>query len=139
MDWASGGDAFKAELYFVGPREYPNNRFGGRRRRSGPQTGLVVTLRAFGEYSLKVIDPTKLILNLTGTVDVSNNDAVTGWVTEQLLKVTRTAVTTQLMTGAWPILGLSAHSPDIEAAVMPAADAQLENYGVSSRDSAIST
>jgi membrane protease subunit (stomatin/prohibitin family) len=34
------------------------------------------------------------------------------------------------MTGAWPILGLSAHSPDIEAAVMPAADAQLENYGV---------
>jgi membrane protease subunit (stomatin/prohibitin family) len=34
------------------------------------------------------------------------------------------------MTGAWPILGLSAHSPDIEAAVTPAADAQLDNYGV---------
>jgi membrane protease subunit (stomatin/prohibitin family) len=131
IDWASGGDAFKAELYFVGTREYPNNRFGGRLDDvQDPQTGLVVTLRAFGEYSLKITDPTKLILNLTGTVDVSNNDAVTGWVAEQLLKVTRTAVTTQLMTGAWPILGLSAHSPDIEAAVMPAADAQLENYGV---------
>jgi membrane protease subunit (stomatin/prohibitin family) len=131
IDWASGGDAFKAELYFVGTREYPNNRFGGRLDDvQDPQTGLVVTLRAFGEYSLKITDPTKLILNLTGTVDVSNNDAVTGWVAEQLLKVTRTAVTSQLMTGAWPILGLSAHSPDIEAAVMPAADAQLENYGV---------
>jgi membrane protease subunit (stomatin/prohibitin family) len=131
VDWASGGDAFKAELYFVGTREYPNNRFGGRLDDvQDPQTGLVVTLRAFGEYSIKVNDPTKLILNLTGTVDVSNNDAVTGWVAEQLLKVTRTAVTTQLMSGAWPILGLSAHSPDIEAAVMPAADAQLENYGV---------
>ena len=93
-------------------------------------TGLIVTLRAFGEYSLKVNDPTKLILNLTGTVDVSNNDAITGWVAEQLLKVTRTTVTTQLMSGAWPILGLSSHSPDIEAAAMPAADAQLENYGV---------
>jgi membrane protease subunit (stomatin/prohibitin family) len=131
VDWASGGDAFKAEIYFVGTREYPNNRFGGRLDDvQDPQTGLVVTLRAFGEYSLKITDPTKLILNLTGTVDVSNNDAVTGWVAEQLLKVTRTAVTTQLMTGAWPILGLSAHSPDIEAAVMPAADAQLDNYGV---------
>jgi membrane protease subunit (stomatin/prohibitin family) len=131
VDWASGGDAFKAELYFVGTREYPNNRFGGRLDDvQDPQTGLVVTLRAFGEYSVKIVDPTKLILNLTGTVDVSNNDAITGWVAEQLLKVTRTAVTTQLMTGAWPILGLSAHSPDIEAAVMPAADAQLENYGV---------
>jgi membrane protease subunit (stomatin/prohibitin family) len=131
VDWASGGDAFKAEIYFVGTREYPNNRFGGRLDDvQDPQTGLVVTLRAFGEYSLKITDPTKLILNLTGTVDVSNNDAVTGWVAEQLLKVTRTAVTTQLMTGAWPILGLSAHSPDIEAAVTPAADAQLDNYGV---------
>jgi membrane protease subunit (stomatin/prohibitin family) len=81
VDWASGGDAFKAEIYFVGTREYPNNRFGGRLDDvQDPQTGLVVTLRAFGEYSLKITDPTKLILNLTGTVDVSNNDAVTGWV-----------------------------------------------------------
>ncbi|MGD0082666.1 MAG: SPFH domain-containing protein [Acidimicrobiales bacterium] len=131
VDWASGGDAFKAELYFIGTREYPNNRFGGRLDDvQDPQTGLVVTLRAFGEYALKVADPTKLILNLVGTVDVTNNDAITGWVAEQLLKVTRTCVTTQLMSGTWPILGLSAHLPDIEAAVTPAADGQLENYGV---------
>jgi membrane protease subunit (stomatin/prohibitin family) len=131
IDWASGGDAFKSEIYFVGTREYPNNRFGGRLDDvQDPQTGLIVTLRSFGEYALKVVEPTKLILNLTGTVDVSNNDNITGWVAEQLLKVTRTAVTTQLMSGAWPILGLSAHSPDIEAAVMPAADGQLENYGI---------
>jgi len=131
VDWASGGDAFKAELYFVGTREYPNNRFGGRLDdMQDPQTGLVVTLRAFGEYALKVSDPTKLILNLVGTVDVTNNDSITAWVAEQLLKVTRTTVTTQLMTGTWPILGLSAHLPEIEAAVTPAADGQLENYGV---------
>jgi membrane protease subunit (stomatin/prohibitin family) len=131
IDWASNSDAFKAEIYFVGTREYANNRFGGRLDDvQDPQTGLVVTLRAFGEYSLKVIDPTKLILNLVGTVDVSNNENITAWVAEQLLKVTRTTVTTQLMTGTWPILGLSAHSPDIEAAAMPAADAQLENYGI---------
>jgi membrane protease subunit (stomatin/prohibitin family) len=131
IDWASNSDAFKAELYFIGTREYPNNRFGGRLDDvQDPQSGLVVTLRSFGEYSLKVYDPTKLILNLTGTVDVSNNDNITGWVSEQLLKVTRTAVTTQLMSGAWPILGLSAHIPDIEAAVMPAADQQLDNYGI---------
>lgn len=131
IDWATGGDAFKAEIYFIGTREYPNLRFGGRLDEvQDPQTGLIVTLRAFGEYSLKILDPTKLILNLTGTVDVSNNDNITGWVAEQLLKVTRTSVTTQLMSGAWPILGLSAHSPDIEAAVMPAADGQLETYGI---------
>jgi membrane protease subunit (stomatin/prohibitin family) len=132
IDWASAGNAFKAELYFVGTREYPSMRFGGRLDDiQDPMSGLIVTMRAFGEYALKVDDPTKLILNLVGTVDVADNAAVTDWVAQQLLKVTRTSVITQLASGAWPILGLSQHSPDIEAATMPAANLQLADYGVS--------
>jgi len=131
IDWGTNSNAFKAELYFVGAREYPHCRFGGRLDEvQDPQTGLIVTLRAFGEYALRVVDPTKLILNLVGTVDVTNNEAITGWVAQQLLKVTRTAVTTQLMSGAWPILGLSMHSPDIEKAAGPAANEQLTDYGL---------
>jgi membrane protease subunit (stomatin/prohibitin family) len=131
VDWGSNSNAFKAEIYFVGAREFPNCRFGGRLDEvQDPQTGLIVTLRAFGEYALRVIDPTKLIFNLVGTVDVTNNEAITGWVAQQLLKVTRTTITTQLMSGAWPILGLSMHSPDIEAATMPATNEQLADYGL---------
>src|SRR3984893_9852471 len=131
VDWGTGGNAFKAEIYFVGAREYPHCRFGGRLDEvQDPQTGLIVTLRAFGEYALRVVDPTKLILNLVGTVDVTNNEAITGWVAQQLLKFTRTTVTTQLMSGAWPILGLSVHSPDIEVAAMPATNEQLADYGL---------
>ena len=131
VDWGSSGNAFRAEIYFVGAREYPHCRFGGRLDEvQDPVSGLIVTLRAFGEYALRVTDPTKLILNLVGTVDVTNNEAITGWVAQQLLKVTRTTVTTQLMSGAWPILGLSVHSPDIEAAAMPAANEQLADYGL---------
>ena len=91
VDWGSSSNAFKAEIYFVGAREFPSCRFGGRMDEvQDPQTGLIVTLRAFGEYALRVIDPTKLIFNLVGTVDVTNNDAITDWVAQQLLKVTRT-------------------------------------------------
>jgi membrane protease subunit (stomatin/prohibitin family) len=130
-DWGSNSNAFKAEIYFVGAREFPNCRFGGRLDEvQDPQTGLIVTLRAFGEYALRVVDPTKLILNLVGTVDVTNNESITGWVAQQLLKVTRTTITIQLMSGAWPILGMSAHSPDIEVATMPATNEQLADYGL---------
>jgi membrane protease subunit (stomatin/prohibitin family) len=132
VDWASGGNAFKAEIYFVGIRDFPNMRFGGRLDEvQDPQTGLVVTLRTFGEYALRVIDAPKLILNLVGTVDVTNNEAVTAWVAQQLLKATRTTVTTQLMSGAWPILGLSVHSPEIEVEAMRAANRELADYGLS--------
>src|ERR1700733_14452495 len=132
VDWGSAGNAFKAELYFVGIRDFPSFRFGGRLDEvQDPQTGLIVTLRTFGEYALRVIDAPKLILNLVGTVDVTNNQAITAWVTQQMLKCMRTAVTTQLMSGAWPILGLSVHAPEIEVESMKAANRELADYGLS--------
>jgi membrane protease subunit (stomatin/prohibitin family) len=131
VDWASGGNAFRSEIFFVGTREFPNFRFGGRLDEvQDPVSGLIVTLRTFGEYSLRVNDPQKLILNLVGTVNVTDNSAITAWVTQQLLKVARTCVTTQLMSGAWPILGLSMHSPEIEAQSLEAANRELESYGI---------
>src|SRR5690242_2314587 len=115
VDWARHSNAFKAEIFFVGAREFPNIRLGGRLDEvQDPQTGLIVTLRVFGEYALRVVDPARLILNLVGTVDVTSNDAVTDWVTQQLLKCTRSGVTSQLMSGAWQILGLSMHRAEIE-------------------------
>ncbi|HEV2372886.1 MAG TPA: SPFH domain-containing protein [Streptosporangiaceae bacterium] len=132
VDWATNSNAFKAEIYFVGIRDFPSFRFGGRLDEvQDPQTGLIVTLRTFGEYALRVVDAPALILNLVGTVDVTSNDAITGWVAQQLLKVVRTTVTTQLMSGAWPILGLSVHSPEIEVEAMRAANHELAEYGLS--------
>ncbi len=131
VDWATNSNAFKAEIFFVGAREFPNLRFGGRLDEvQDPQTGLIVTLRSFGEYALRVVEPTRLITNLVGTVDVTNNAAVTDWVTQQLLKATRTTVTTQLMSGTWQILGLSMHSPEIEVGAMEGANRELADYGI---------
>ncbi|HEY0936579.1 MAG TPA: SPFH domain-containing protein, partial [Trebonia sp.] len=105
IDFATGGNAYRAELYFIGTREYTGFRFGGRVDDvQDPRTGLVVTLRVFGEYAIRVIDPARLITNLTSTVDVTDNERITGWVSDQLLKVLRTNVTTQVVANGWPIL-----------------------------------
>jgi membrane protease subunit (stomatin/prohibitin family) len=131
IDRVSGGNAYRAELYFVGTREYTGFRFGGRIDDvQDPRSGLIVTLRVFGDYALRVIDPAKLITNLTATVDVTDNDRIASWVTDQLLKVMRTNVTTQIVSAGWPILGLSVHSPEIEQAALVSANGQLEDYGL---------
>jgi len=131
IDFATGGNAYRAELYFVGTREHTGFRFGGRVDDvQDPRTGLVVTLRVFGEYALRVIDPARLITNLTATVDVTDNERIAGWVSEQLLKVLRTNVTTQVVANGWPILGLSVHSPEIEQAAITSSNGQLEAYGI---------
>jgi membrane protease subunit (stomatin/prohibitin family) len=131
IDVATGGNAYRAELYFVGTREYPGLTFGGRIDDvQDPQTGMIVTLRVFGDYSMQVKDPAALITNLVGTVDVTDNGRVGGWVSDQLLKVMRTEVTKQIVRNGWPILGLSAYTPDIEEASIKAANDQLATYGV---------
>ena len=131
IDIGTGGNAYRAELFFCGTREYPGHRFGGRIDEvEDPKTGLIVTLRVFGEYSMKVADPTKLILNLTGTVDVTDNNRITGWISEQLLKVMRTEITRQIVRNGWPILGLSAYTPEIEAAIIIAANNAIADYGL---------
>src|SRR6202789_3923955 len=126
IDHVVGSNVYKAELYFVGTREFPGNTFGGRIDDvQDPQTGMIVTLRVFGDYSLKVADPVRLITNLTGTVDVTDNERIAGWVSDQLLKVMRTHMTVQIVRNGWPILGLSAYTPDIEEEVMAKGNDQL--------------
>jgi membrane protease subunit (stomatin/prohibitin family) len=131
IDAVSGGNAYRAELYFVGTREFTGFRFGGRVDDvQDPRSGLVVTLRVFGDYALRVADPVRLITNLTATVDVTDNERIAGWVSDQLLKVLRTHVTTQITRNGWPILGLMAYSAEIEQATIEAANGQLAAYGV---------
>jgi membrane protease subunit (stomatin/prohibitin family) len=131
IDAATGGNAYRAELYFVGTKEYTGNTFGGRIDDvQDPQTGMIVTLRVFGDYSLRVTDPGALITKLTGTVDVTDNDRITFWMSDQLLKVMRTSITQQIVRHGWPILGLSAYTPEIEQTVVDAGNQQLSTYGL---------
>ena len=131
IDAVSGGNAYRAELYFVGTREYTGFKFGGRVDDvQDPRTGLVVTLRVFGDYALRVADPVRLVTNLTSTVDVTDNERIAGWVSDQLLKVLRTHVTTQIIRNGWPILGLMAYSAEIEQNTIDAGNGQLAAYGV---------
>jgi membrane protease subunit (stomatin/prohibitin family) len=131
VDLATAGRAYRAELFFISNREFPGFTFGGRVDDvQDPQTGLIVTLRVFGDYAIRVTDPIVLITNLLGTVDVTDNSRVSNWVSDQLLKVMRTDITIQIVRNGWPILGLSAYTEDIERSVIAKANEQLHNYGV---------
>ena len=131
IDAATGGNAYRAELYFVGTHEYVGQKFGGRIDDiQDPQSQLLVGMRVFGDYSLSVTDPSKLILQLTGTVDVADNDKVTGWISEQLLKAMRQLVTRQVATGAWPVVATAAFTDEIESGSLAAANRTLDSYGL---------
>ncbi len=131
VDQLTGGKALKAELYFVGTREFPNLPFGGVVDNvADAQTNLAVGLRVFGDYSLQVCDPEALIVHLVGTQNLADNDAITDWMREQLLKVFRTDVVTHVVSQGWPILGIASHNTEIEREILAHVQPQIRTYGV---------
>jgi membrane protease subunit (stomatin/prohibitin family) len=131
VDAASGGNLFKTEIYFVSTREFPNLPFGGMIDNVvDPETTLAIGLRVFGEYSLKVVEPQSLILNLVGTQNIQTNDQVTDWMREQLLKVLRTDVVSHVVSQNWPILGIAAHTEEIEQETLQKVQAHVATYGL---------
>lgn len=130
VDWASGGNMYRAELYFIGTREFVSLPFGGPVDNiEDPETGLAVGLRVFGEYAMSVSDPAAVILKLVGTRQASN-DLITDWAREQILKALRTSVVGKLTAEKWPVLGIAARTSDIEAALLADVQAPLAPYGI---------
>jgi membrane protease subunit (stomatin/prohibitin family) len=131
VDSVTGGNFFKTELYFVSTREFPNLPFGGMVDNVvDPETQLAVGLRVFGDYSLKVVAPEKLIVNLVGTRELLSNDQITDWMRDQLLKVFRQEVVSHINASAWPILGIAAHNAEIEDEVISGSGVVLSDYGL---------
>ena len=122
---------YRAELYYISTREFVDEPFGGRIDDvQDPQTGLFVSLRVFGVYSLRVSRPHNVVLKLVGTVDCSDNEKITDWVDQLLLKTMKTDITRNIVRNNWPIMGLSAFIPDIEQSVVAATNNELADYGL---------
>ena len=131
IDSATGGKYFKTELYFVSTREFANLPFGGMVDNVvDPETSLAIGLRVFGDYSLKVVAPDRLIVNLVGTQDLTSNDQITDWMRDQLLKVFRTDVVAHITNERWPILGIASQNAVIEQETLVAANKVLDSYGI---------
>jgi membrane protease subunit (stomatin/prohibitin family) len=132
IDTATGGRYFKTELYFVSTREFPNLPFGGMVDNVvDPDTGLAVGLRVYGDYSLRVTAPDRLIVNLVGTQDLQSNDQITDWMRDQLLKAFRTDVVAHITAERWPILGIASQNELIEQETLAAVAKVLDTYGIS--------
>ncbi|MEU7765494.1 SPFH domain-containing protein [Nocardia sp. NPDC049190] len=131
VDTVTGGNYYRAELYFVSTREVPGVRFGGRLADIlDPVSEQVVTLRVFGEFALAIRDPAELLTSLAGTADLTDQDKVQNWCADLLLKSMKIAVTQGISRGDWQVLGLSAQLQPIEAAVMHQTNTALYEYGL---------
>ncbi len=132
IDWGTGGNVWIAEAYFVTTRELVGQKFGGKVGKiRDPQSGLPVELMVNGTYSLRVIDPPKLVIGLVG-LQKSDNEEFLFWFREQVLKTIKDHIAELCVKQKWPLLDVTsgAYTEEICKDVIAGLHQYVEQYGV---------
>ncbi|HZX43561.1 MAG TPA: SPFH domain-containing protein, partial [Myxococcaceae bacterium] len=128
----TGGNLFVAEIYFVGLREFPGVKFGGPIGDvRDPDTGLGIGTMVYGDFSVKVTEPEKLILGLVGLRRTSNEEFL-AWFKSQVLKVVRDRIAELLVKKKWPLLDVTsgAYTEELEQEVIAGFKPHVDGYGL---------
>jgi membrane protease subunit (stomatin/prohibitin family) len=132
LEKATGGNLFVAEVFFVSTREFAQVKFGGPIGDvRDPETGLGIGTMVYGDFSLQVTDPEKLLVGMVG-MRKAENEEFTGWFKSQVLKVTRDRIAELIVKKKWPLLDVTsgAFTEEIETEVIAGTKQHTAPYGV---------
>ena len=132
VDKFTGGNVFICEVFFVNTREMPSIKFGTSIGDvPDPQTKLRVRLMVHGDFSAKVIDPTKFLLGLVGQ-RTTDNDAFIGWFKSQFQKTIKDNIAELIVKQDWPMMKVTsgAYTDEIEQVTLQNVRKNIESYGV---------
>lgn len=132
IDRYTGGNLFKAEVFFVLTREIPSIKFGGKIGAvEDPKSGVPVVTMVHGTFSIRVFAPGKLIIGLVG-MRLADNEGFLGWFREQTLKVIRDRIGELFVKKRWPLLDVTsgAYTEEIESDLIKGVNPYLTPYGV---------
>lgn len=127
--WKYGFDSpFKAEVYFVGTRQYTDLKWGTQHPVTlrDAEFGMV-RLRAFGAYTLLVVDPARLLRQLVGTDPQFRTEEVAEFLRQTIVSQIGTALANSRL----PMLDLAANQQGIAQALTGTLTTSLAEMGIS--------
>ncbi|MBU8897744.1 SPFH domain-containing protein [Corallococcus sp. H22C18031201] len=132
LEGFTGGNMFIAEIFFVSVREHTGLKFGGPIGDvRDPETGLGIGTMVYGDFSIRVTEPEKLVVGLVG-MGRSSNEEFVGWFKNQVLKVMRDRIAELLVKKKWPLLDVTsgAYTEEIETEVIAGLKPHVDDYGL---------
>ena len=132
VDKFTGGNLYKAELWFVTLRELGGWRFGGRIGDvEDPKSGLAIQLMVHGEFSIQV-DDAQVVAAFFGQRSWSDPEEFEGWFKSLVLKVIRDRIAELCVKQSVPLLNVTsgALTEEVEEVVLKGVQPQLAPYGM---------
>ncbi|HKQ71632.1 MAG TPA: SPFH domain-containing protein, partial [Polyangiaceae bacterium] len=115
----TGGNIFQAEVFFVKNQPIRNLTFGGQMMSMrDPELDLRVTPRAYGTYSMVVVDPIRFIIGYTGQAAQGDNDQITLWLRQRMFQGLGKTLGGFLKSGQTTFMDLGGVAPELAAAML---------------------
>ncbi|MEO6953571.1 MAG: SPFH domain-containing protein [Polyangia bacterium] len=132
VDKFTGGNLYRAEIWFITLREVGGLKFGGRIGDvEDPKSGLAIQLMVYGDFSIQVEDAIK-VAGFFGQRSWSSSDEFEGWFKGLVLKITRDRIAELCVKQNVPLLNVTsgALTEEVEAVVITGVQPQLAPYGM---------
>ena len=119
---------FKAEVYFVSTRQFTDMKWGTKNpvMMRDPELGMV-RVRAFGAFSVRVVDPQKLLRELVGTDPQFRTDEVHEYLRQNMVS----HLASVLASSGIPVIELAAHHGDLGDQLAARLTDELADLGIS--------
>jgi membrane protease subunit (stomatin/prohibitin family) len=115
----TGGNIFQAEVFFVKNQPIRNLTFGGQMMSMrDPELDLRVTPRAYGSYSMAIVDPIRFIIGYTGQAAQGDNEQITLWLRQRMFQGLGKTLAGFLKSGQTTFMDLGGVAPDLAAAML---------------------
>lgn len=129
-----GGDSpFQAEVWFVNQVSRLDMKWGTPQplQLEDPKYGVLVPVRAFGQYGFKVVNPRLFLESLIGNMSVFTATAIDSYFKGKLISCLNNAIARKIVIDQIPILNINAFLTDLSDFCNKEVGATFEKYGVS--------
>ncbi len=126
--WKYGFNSpFKAEVYFINTKNFTDKKWGPKNpiMMRDAEFGMV-RIRAFGNYTFRVIDPVKFIKEIAGT----DGNFTTDEIEEQIRDIIGTEFADYVAEQKIPVLDLAANYKELGKGINEFLNKEIEEYGI---------
>lgn len=127
---------FQAEVWFVNTLAILDSKWGTATpiQLEDPKYGIIVPVRAFGQYGLKVANPQLFIETLAGNMATVSTDKIESYFKGKMMSFFANLISDKMTKDNISILNINSHLSDMSEYVRSCLDVEFAKYGLSMAD-----
>lgn len=131
-----GNTPFQAEVWFVNKLAILDSKWGTATpiQLEDPKYGVIVPVRAFGQYGIKVVKPQLFIETLAGNMQTVSTEKIDAYFKGKMMSFFTNLISDKMTKDCISVLNINSHLNDMSEYVRSNLDTEFAKYGISMAD-----